>query len=166
MRKRRIFMAITMGLMLAASAWADGRGKLTLDLYLDWETVAAPQISPDGNQIVYTRRWTDKVNDRFESDVWIMNADGSKNRFLVKGSSPQWSPDGRRIAYVAPGQPQGPQIFVKWMDTGDETQLTHLERAPSNIEWSPDGRRIAFNMNVPARLEFTIKMPPRDRKSV
>ena len=88
MRKRRIFMAITMGLMLAASAWADGRGKLTLDLYLDWETVAAPQISPDGNQIIYTRRWTDKVNDRFESDVWIMNADGSKNRFLVKGSSP------------------------------------------------------------------------------
>jgi len=161
MRQRSILTAIAMVIALATIAGADARGKLTLDLYLDWETVAAPQISPDGSQIIYTRRWTDKVNDKFESDIWIMNADGSKNRFLVKGSSPQWSPDGRRIVYVAPGQPTGPQLFVKWMDTGDETQLTHLERPPSNVEWSPDGHRIAFNMSVPARPEFTIKLPPR-----
>src|SRR5919205_557990 len=113
-------------LVLVASAPAQRRGKLTLDLYLDWETVAAPQLSPDGAQIVYTRRWADKVNDRYESDVWIMNADGSRQRFLVKGSSPEWSPDGRRIAYVAPGQPTGAQIYVKWLDSGEETQLTRL----------------------------------------
>src|SRR5215470_3842794 len=101
MQKRCFFKVLTLVMMLAASAIADSRGKLTLDLYLDWETVAAPQISPDGNQIIYTRRWTDKVNDRFESDVWIMNADGSKQRFLVRGSSPEWSPDGRRIVYIA-----------------------------------------------------------------
>jgi hypothetical protein len=30
---------------------------LTVNHYLDWEQVADPQISPDGSQIVYTRRW-------------------------------------------------------------------------------------------------------------
>ena len=35
--------------------------RLTLDLYLDMETVAEPQLSPDGSQIVYTRGWIDKV---------------------------------------------------------------------------------------------------------
>jgi dipeptidyl aminopeptidase/acylaminoacyl peptidase len=154
-------MALALVTVLAASAWANSRGKLTLDLWLDWESIASPQISPDGSQIIYTRRWTDKVNDKYESDVWIVNSDGSKNRFLVKGSSPEWSPDGKRISYVANGQPSGAQIFVKWMDTGEETQLTHLERSPSNIEWSPDGKRIAFNMNVPSKPEFTIKMPAR-----
>src|SRR5215471_12920930 len=140
---------------------ANGKGKLTLDLLLDWESVAAPQISPDGSQIVYTRRWTDKVNDKFESDIWMMNSDGSRNRFLVKGSSPEWSPDCKRILYVAPGQPTGGQIWSKWLDTGEETQLTRLERPASNIEWSPDGKRIAFNMNVPGKPAFTVKLPPR-----
>jgi dipeptidyl aminopeptidase/acylaminoacyl peptidase len=146
---------------LAVSAFANGRERLTLDLYLDWEYVSQPQISPDGSQIVFTRRWTDKINDKYESDIWIMNSDGSKPRLLMKGSSPQWSPDGRRIAYVAQGQPAGSQVFVKWMDTGEETQLTRLERAPGNLEWSPDGKRLAFTMTVPARSEFTVKLPPR-----
>ncbi|HKQ07289.1 MAG TPA: S9 family peptidase [Blastocatellia bacterium] len=161
MRIRNITISLALVIALAAVGAAQNRGKLTLDLYLDWESVAAPQLSPDGSQIVFTRRWTDKVNDKYESDVWIMNADGSRQRFLVKGSSPQWSPDGRRIAYVAPGQPAGAQVFVKWMDSGEETQLTHLERAPSNLEWSPDGHRIAFTMNVPSRQEFTVRMPQR-----
>jgi dipeptidyl aminopeptidase/acylaminoacyl peptidase len=161
MRQRKISMALALVALLAASAWANSRGKITTDLWLDWEFVASPQISPDGSQIIYTRRWTDKVNDKYESDVWVVNSDGSKNRFLVKGSSPEWSPDGKRILYVANGQPSGAQIFVKWMDTGEETQLTHLERPPTNIEWSPDGKRIAFNMNVPSKPEFSVKMPAR-----
>ncbi|HVF88717.1 MAG TPA: S9 family peptidase, partial [Blastocatellia bacterium] len=165
MRQRNIVTVLLPGLMLAAaltaSAWANGKERLTLDLYLDWEYVTSPQISPDGSQIVYARRWTDKVNDKFETDLWIMSADGSKNRFLTKGSSPQWSPDGKRLAYVAPGQPRGAQVFVKWMETGEETQLTRLEGSPSNLQWSPDGRKIAFNMFAPAKPAFTIKMPPR-----
>jgi dipeptidyl aminopeptidase/acylaminoacyl peptidase len=161
MRKLKCILSIAVLAALAATTLANGRDRLTLELFLDWEYVASPQLSPDGSQIVYTRRWTDKVNDRFESEVWIMNADGGKNRFLVKGSSPEWSPDGKRLAYTAQGQPQGAQIFVKWMETGEETQLTRLERGPSNIQWSPDGKRIAFNMSVPASQRFTVRMPPR-----
>src|ERR687884_2145418 len=127
MQRRRLVTPLALIIViaaLAAAALAQSRDKLTLDLYLDWESVAGPQLSPDGSQVVFTRRWTDKVNDKYESDVWIMNADGSRQRFLVKGSSPQWSPDGRRIAYIAQGQPAGAQLFVKWLDSGEETQLT------------------------------------------
>src|SRR5436853_1615856 len=161
MRTRSIMTTLALIIVLAASASGEILGKLMVDLYLDCETVTAPQLSPDGSQLVYTRRSTDKVDDKYESDVWIMKADGSKQRFIVKGSSPQWSPDGRRIAYIAQGQPTGAQVFVKWLDSGEETQLTRLERSPSNIEWSPDGRRIAFNMNVPSKQEFNIRMPQR-----
>ncbi|MBI3654643.1 MAG: S9 family peptidase [Acidobacteria bacterium] len=165
MKRKNICLALCLIVALAASpltmALANGKDRLTVDLWMDWEFVASPQISPDGNQIVYTRRWADKINDKYESDVWIMNADGSKNRFLVKGSAPQWSADGKRLAYIAPGQPQGAQLFVKWMDTGEETQLTRVERGISGFQWSPDGRRIAFNMNVPSPQKFKVAMPPR-----
>ena len=162
MRHQNILVTLMLVLALAGSARANGHKKLTLDLFLDWEYVMNPQISPDGTQIVYTRRWTDKVNDRYENEIWIVNADGSRNRFLVKGSSPVWSPDGKRLAYVAPGQPAGTQIFVKWMDTPDVgTQLTTLERPPTNLQWSPDGKRIAFNMIVTAKSAFKINLPQK-----
>ena len=162
MKNKNILIAFFAALALFIGAQAQNPKKLTLDLFLDWEYALNPQISPDGTQIVYTRRWTDKINDRYENEVWIINADGSRNRFLMKGSSPAWSPDGKRIAYVAPGQPTGAQIFVKWMDAADAgTQLTTLERSPSNLVWSPDGKRIAFNMLVPAKNALRVTMPPR-----
>ena len=89
---------------------------VTLEMYLDMESVSNPQVSPDGSQIVFTRGGVDAVNDRRYSDIWIMDADGTRKRFLADGASPVWSPDGTRIAYLASGEPRGSQIFVRWMD--------------------------------------------------
>ncbi len=143
--------------------------RLAIADYLDWEDVQDPQLSPDGKQVVFTRRWVDKMNDRWESSLWIMSADGSRARFLVNGSSPKWAPDGARIAYTATppapaGTTTGPapttQIFVRWMDAeGAVTQLTHLTESPSSIEWSPDGKWLAFAMQVPAKTDWRIDLP-------
>ena len=134
--------------------------KLTLDQYLEWETVQAPRLSPDGKQLVYARRWVDKLNDRWETTLWMMNIDGSRNRALLAGGSVEWSPDGTRIAYIARGEPGGPQIFVRWMDAeGAVSQITRLTQPPTNIQWSPDGKSIAFNMLVPVRENWNIPMP-------
>ena len=135
-------------------------GTLKLETYLDWEWVGDPQISPDGEQIVYTRTWVDKINDRRTSSIWIMDADGSKARFLVDGSSPRWSPEGERIAYTADGDPEGSQIWVRWMDDeGATTQVSRLEKSPSNIAWSPSGDQIAFNMSVASDHPWPISVP-------
>jgi dipeptidyl aminopeptidase/acylaminoacyl peptidase len=128
--------------------------KLTLGDYFEWEGVAGPTLSPDGRNILFTRNWIDKVNDKRESSLWIMNADGSRPRMLLQGSAAKYSPDGQRIAYIAQGEPRGPQIFVKWMDSeGPATQITRATESPSDITWMPDGKSILFRMNVPARQD-------------
>ena len=114
------------------AAQAPGSDRLNLDLYLEYETVSDPQISPDGSQIIYTRGWVDKQADRRETSLWVMNADGSKNRFLVRGSNARWSPTGDRIVYTAQGEPRGTQIFVRYMDAeGATSQITRVEKAPT-----------------------------------
>ena len=174
-RKLRMQMAVCMamaclalvvvagaGAQSTSSGMPEGKQKLTLEMYWEMESVNAPQISPDGKQIVYARGWRDKVNDRQRNSIWIMNADGSKNRMLVDGSSPRWSPDGTRIAYLADGQPRGTQIYVRWMDAeGAVTQITHVDKSPGNLAWSPDSQWIGFTMLVPKRESWTIKMPAR-----
>lgn len=151
--------------LLAAAALApadaqEPNTKITLDQYLEWETVQSPRLSPDGKQIIYGRRWVDKINDEWVTTLWMMNADGTKNRALLTGSNVEWSPDGTRIAYTARGEPSGTQIFVRWMDAeGATTQITRLSQSPSNIQWSPDGKSIAFTMQVPQRESWDIPMP-------
>ncbi|HEX4936511.1 MAG TPA: S9 family peptidase [Gemmatimonadaceae bacterium] len=133
---------------------------LTVNHYLDFETVGSPQISPDGGRIIYTRRSVDKQKDSFESALWIMNADGSENRFLARGGDAVWSPDGTRIAYVGEGQPGGAQIFVRWMNAeGATSQVTRVERAPGDLAWSPDGKWIGFSMFTPKAESWAIDMP-------
>jgi dipeptidyl aminopeptidase/acylaminoacyl peptidase len=133
---------------------------LTVEHYLDWEQVAEPQISPDGSQIIYTRRWVNQIEDRWDSGLWIMNIDGSKNRFLVKGSSARWSPDGSRIAYLADGEPKGTQVFVRWMDAeGAISQVTRVSETPAGLSWSPDGRSLGFTMLVKSESPWKISLP-------
>ena len=145
-----------------AAAQDEPDGTLKLETYLDWEWVGSPQLSPDASEILYTRTLVDKINDRRASSIWIMNADGSKKRFLVDGSSPQWSPDGTRIAFTAEGEPGGSQIFVRWMDDeGLVTQVTRVQKSPSNVEWSPDGTRLAFTMTVPSDDPWPVALPGR-----
>jgi len=156
-----VLIAATLPSLASSQTDADTK-KLTLEMYLDLESVSNPQISPDGARIVYTRGWVDKMNDRRESSIWIMNADGNKNHFLVDGSGPLWSPDGTRIAYTAEGEPEGSQIFVRWMDDeGATTQITRLEKGPGGIAWSPDGESISFSMNVDGEPAWSVNPPGR-----
>ena len=145
-----------------AAAQDDGLQKLTLDRYLDMESVSNPQISPDGAQIIYTRGWIDRVNDRRKSALWIMNVDGSRNRRLLEGGGVRWSPDGTRVLFTS-GDSSGSQIFVRWMDgEGAVSQITHLENGPSNARWSPDGNWIAFTSRVNDKAEFAgVQLPSR-----
>ncbi len=148
----------------AQSAAQPNANRLTIADYFDWEDVANPALSPDGKQILYTRTWIDRLNDKRESSVWLMNADGTKNRFLVKGADAKWAPDASRIAFVAPGEPGGAQIWARYMDAeGSTTQITRLTESPGDIEWSPDGKTIAFGMLVRGTDTWRIAMPSAPR---
>src|SRR5207248_10674825 len=120
---------------------------LTVAHYLDWEQASNPQMSTEGAQMVYTRRWVNKLEDKWESALWIMNADGSHQRFLVKGSGARWSPDGTRIVYLAEGETKGTQVFVRWMDAeGAVTQVTRVEETPADARWLATGKANSVGM--------------------
>src|SRR5712692_2255048 len=115
-----VLLAIAVAVPAAARAQETASDTLLpVEHYLDWEQVADPQLSPDGMQVVYTRRYVNKIEDKWESALWIMSADGSKNRFLVKGSGARWSPTGRGSSTSPTGSPKGRRCSCAgWMPKG------------------------------------------------
>ena len=140
------------------------RTRLTSEHYFEMERINEPQISPDGKRILYVRQYVNQLEDKWDSSLWIMNADGSQNRFFTKGSNARWSPDGQRVLYLAEGDGGLPQVFVRWVEVeGPATQITHATDKLTDPRWSPDGSRIAFAMFVPDKPKWSISMPPEPK---
>ncbi|MGI4879169.1 MAG: prolyl oligopeptidase family serine peptidase, partial [Janthinobacterium lividum] len=114
------------------------------------EQASDVQISPDGKHIVYVRQIGDIMTDGVRRALWLVDCATGAQAPLIDGpgSRPRWSPDGRRLAYVAADPAGKPQLFVHWMDSGKDARITGLPEAPSDIAWSPDGRQLAFTMFV------------------
>ncbi len=153
--------AVALALLLIAAPAAPAAGqsdRLTVEDIFNIEHVADPQISPDGEWVVYVRHFADIMTDSRYSNLWIIRFDGSEHRPLTTGNyndnTPRWSPDGRRLAYVS-DRDDISQIYVRWMDAGETAAITNLSEPPSAIAWSPDGSQLAFMKRVPApRLEI------------
>ena len=122
------------------------------------------QISPDATMVAYVRYSMSIMRDRREGRLWLVGTDGSSHRKLTSEdrseSSPRWSPDGSRIAFVS-GSTEGSEVYVYWVETGQIARLTQLERSPGGIAWSPDGRQIAFTMLVPEARPVFATMPAK-----
>ena len=116
---------------------------------LEWAT--DPRPAPDGEAVVYVRNFYDRAADRRRSNLWWIDLDSGAQRALTTGlgsnGSPRFSPSGDRLAWIA-GTPDGAEIFVRWLATGDVARLTQLPASPRNLTWSPDGTRLAFTMHV------------------
>jgi len=138
---------------LAQPAGGPSRTLQGRDLF-DLEVATDPQISPDGSVVAYVRRSGDVMTDRARPTIWLVDTRTGAQSPLVSGpgshTSPRWSPDGRRLAYVSTAEGGTPQLFVRWMSTGQIARVTGLPTAPSQIVWSPDGTRLAYTMLVSA----------------
>src|SRR5215203_2199122 len=92
-----------------------------------------------------------------ESELYVMNADGTNETRLtntpeqyakILATSPDWSPDGKRIAYlrgidVDTGRTDR-DIYVINADGSNPSSLTTVEWS-TTFAWSPNGEKIAFD---------------------
>lgn len=158
-------------MLIIISTNAVSQEKLSyLDVFqLEW--ISDPQISLDGQRIIYVRNYNDIKTDQAYSNLWIVNFAGSNNHPLTTGNhtdfSPQWSPDGKKVLYKS-NKDGSTQLYLRWLENDAETKLTNLNISLGNIKWSPDGKYIAFNSFVEETISplVTLPSPPEGAKWV
>lgn len=139
-----------------------------MDIF-DLQYVSDPQISPDGEWVVYRRMAFDIMEDKASGNLWIIRTDGSEHQKLTSNevgeSNPRWSPQGNRLAFVGNTE-EGSEIYIYWIASGRIAKLTQLPFGPSSLAWSPNGEQLAFSMNVEKEPPVLAKMPkkPQDAK--
>ena len=84
------------------------------------------------------------------SQIWVSSINGGETRRFtpekVNSTSPQWSPDGKTIAFLSmrKGQNEHTQIYLLPVNGGEARMLTEHETSISSFQWSPDGQSIAY----------------------
>jgi TolB protein len=146
----------------------DGDGsnprRITENTYSD----GFPALSPDGTRIVFDSNRLRAEGEPFNtSDLFVMNADGTGQTSLVRGSSATWSGDGRKIAFHASASGTGrpinslpgaattdSDIFVLNLDDflKNRARPRNITNNPTAIDddpdWSPKGQKIIFTSHA------------------
>jgi acylaminoacyl-peptidase len=122
-----------------------------------------PQISPDGQWIVYVRHRMDIRKDRRRSSLWVIRTDGTDHQPVTSGaandSSPRWSPDGKRLLYLSETDGVA-RLHCRWMDTGQTAELA-TTTDPAGLAWAPDGKSIALSQLVLEKPKSFVELPVR-----
>lgn len=175
MKKQPCFRT-SLSVLLALFCFAGG-----LPLYAQKDRLLQPEdlfslkevqtlkLSPDGREVIFTVRETNLKEDRNINTIWRLRTDGQSQpiRFTDsdKDYSPQWSPDGARIAFLST-RDGAPQLWVLNLGSGKMQKMTNAARGVSSFKWSSTGKQLAFTASELNKDSYAQSIDNKDKKGV
>lgn len=127
---------------------------MTPEVLWSFGRVGNPSISPDGSKAVYDVTYFNKEEDRSYSDLYVMELSNGQITQITNTdyneSSPTWTPDGQKIAYIAQGQ-----LWEMNPDGSAPRQITQIADGISGYLYAPDMSKIAYFKDI--KMEPTVQ---------
>ena len=125
-------------------------GKMSPEVLLAFGRLSDPQVSPDGEHILYGVSYTSVEDNKSVRNLWICNLDGTDAQQITESgkslNNARWSEDGKKIAFTMSGQIWTARIGEK----GGKWKLSNLKQVsdvPSGVgefKLSPDQKKVMY----------------------
>ena len=126
---------------------------ITTDDYFQIRDVSQPEISLDGQWVVYAVRTRMLKEDKNEQRLWMVSTHGGDPISLtaegVSSSHPRWSPDGKYLAFLSARNNGKTQVWLLNRLGGEAAHLTDVPQGVDDFEWSPDSTRLVLILRDP-----------------
>lgn len=124
--------------MTPEALWAMGR-------------IGSVAVSPDEKQIAYTVSYYSVPQNKSNSEVFVMDADGSANTQITqstwKEAQPVWFKDGKKLAFLS-SESGSNQVWEMNPNGTERRQLTQYDGDIEGFSFSPDGKKLLFIAQV------------------
>jgi dipeptidyl aminopeptidase/acylaminoacyl peptidase len=160
-------LIVAAGVIATATVDA-GSGPLTPEQALDRRSIGELTFTRDGAQLAFVVTEPPRGSTPARR-LWLLNLAGKELRQLTmtqgkSDSAPQWSPDGRSIAFLSnrdSDRESALQLYLLPMRGGEAERLVDRKEGVTAFRWSPDGTQIAFLM--PEARPAALERKERDR---
>ena len=148
MKRIAILCAVLLPLLLSQG---QTKHPITFDDFIGLGRVTDPQISPDGKTVAFVVTYHNKIENKTNSNLYLVPTDGGTVKQLTsaKGAnnSPRWMPDGQSIAFISTRDGE-PQVWVVPAAGGDAKKISAISTGASDLQVSPDGKWFSFSSTV------------------
>ena len=142
-------------LYVGPSEIAVENGRMTPEVLLSLGRLSDPQLSPDGQKILYGVSYTSIEDNRSCRNLFICNPDGTGKvqitRYAKSVSCARWSLDGNEIFFL-----QGGQLWkapLKGSKLGKKVKLSDVPAGISEYKLSPDQASIMYISTIPGPVK-------------
>ncbi len=126
---------------------------ITIDDFFQIRDVAQPEMSPDGQWVVYSVRTRMLKEDKNEQRLWMVSSHGGDPIPMtaegVSSSHSRWSPDGKYLAFLSSRNQDKGQVWLLNRLGGEAVRLTETVQGVNDFEWSPDSARLVLVLQDP-----------------
>ena len=134
-------------------------GHMTPEVLLALGRLSDPQVSPDGQYILYGVSYTSVEDNRSVRNLYICKLDGTDNQLITQSgksvANARWSADGKHIAFMVGGQICVADIELKdgvWT-LGDAVQVSDIPAGVGEFKLSPDQKKVMYISYVKSHVD-------------
>lgn len=137
-------------------------GVMTPETLLAFGRISDPQVSPDGEKVLYGVTYTDVAQNKSCRNLFISNIDGSNKRQLTRYASSvscaRWAPDGKSIYFILDGQIWN--AAVGGTKLGARRKISNVPSGISEFRLSPSGNQIIYISTIPGPVKTPKDIDP------